>query len=137
MRYARTCSLREAAYTCIGINTYPIFPKKAACTLKHLESAGCFSVAQRYRLFNNDPRIQWLHRAVVVPTDGAGEFLRLRLVDVVISKRSLCRVCGFATHAVPNPNQPRAYLRHTHYASPTTINAASVGWVLTQQNLPC
>lgn len=125
----------EAACTCRH-KYLPYIPQKAACTLKPLKCRLLFC-SRRYRLFNNDPCIQRLYRAVVVRTDGAGEFLRLRLVDVVISKRSLCRVCGFATHAVPNPNQPRAYLRHTHYASPTTINAASVGWVLTQQNLPC
>ena len=39
---------------------------------------------RRYRLFNNDPRIQRLYGAAIVRTDGAGEFLRLRLVDVVI-----------------------------------------------------
>lgn len=32
----RTRSLLEAACTCVDINTYPIFPNKAACTLKHL-----------------------------------------------------------------------------------------------------
>ena len=58
--------------------------RKAACTLKHLQSAGYFSIAWRYRLFNNDPRIQRLYGAAIVRTDGAGEFLRLRLVDMVI-----------------------------------------------------
>ena len=87
----RVCAVRthaffalEAACTCVGINAAPAFPKKAACTFQSPKCRLLFC-SRRYRLFNNDPRIQRLHRAVVVRTDGAGEFFRLRLVDVVIS----------------------------------------------------
>ena len=58
-------------------------PKKAACTFQSPKCRLLFC-SQRYRLFNNDPRIQRLYGAAIVRTDGAGEFLRLRLVDVVI-----------------------------------------------------
>ena len=43
--------------------------------------------SRRYRLFNSDPRIQRLYGAAIVRTDGAGEFLRLRLVDMLIVSR--------------------------------------------------
>ena len=82
-----TCSLREAACTCVGINAAPTFPKKAACTFQFPKCRLLFCSQHRYRLFNNDPRIQRLYGAAVVRTDGAGEFLRLRLIDMLIVSR--------------------------------------------------